>query len=185
MTPPPPQLPPWERPQWRDGTDPGAADGLPPGPSPLGQQYWTPQYGPPHPGQPPYGQQAYGPQYWTPPSTAPPPGRSDRTVLLWFLGVAVALVAVVVGVLLVAEDASPDAVVPAPVAVREPAGLGEDPGLDRLAQECHDGRMRACDDLYTDSPVGSDYEDYGDTCAGRRGGGAWSFCADVFSDTGD
>jgi hypothetical protein len=39
---------------------------------------------------------------------------------------------------------------------------------DELAQNCHDGSMVACDDLYWVAPRGSDYELYGITCGGRR-----------------
>ncbi len=51
---------------------------------------------------------------------------------------------------------------------QEPVGLGNDPELDRLAQECYDGDMESCDDLYGQSEFGSEYEAYGDTCAGRQ-----------------
>ena len=43
--------------------------------------------------------------------------------------------------------------------------------------------MAACDDLYNESDLDSQYETYGETCAGRRDGGAWAFCTDVFTDT--
>ena len=50
----------------------------------------------------------------------------------------------------------------------EPDGLGDDPALDELAQDCHAGEMQACDDLFFQSPSDSEYEVYGDTCAGRQ-----------------
>lgn len=71
--------------------------------------------------------------------------------------------------------------VTAPPATLEATGLGGDPWLDRLAGDCHDGDMAACDDLFAQSELDSRYETYGDTCAGRRGAGEWSFCTDVFS----
>ena len=40
--------------------------------------------------------------------------------------------------------------------------------LDQYAQSCYDGDMDACDTLYNESEVGSDYETYGGTCAGRQ-----------------
>jgi hypothetical protein len=48
------------------------------------------------------------------------------------------------------------------------AGLGDDEGLNGYAVRCHDGDMQACDDLYNESEIGSDYETYGGTCAGRQ-----------------
>jgi len=50
----------------------------------------------------------------------------------------------------------------------EPDGLGDDEVLDELAQDCYDGDMQACDDLFSESPLDSEYETYGDTCAGRQ-----------------
>lgn len=44
---------------------------------------------------------------------------------------------------------------------------GDDPVLDALWDQCEAGDGAACDDLYWDSPLGSDYEEFGDTCAGR------------------
>ena len=44
----------------------------------------------------------------------------------------------------------------------------DDPVLDQYAQSCYDGDMTACDTLYNESEVGSDYETYGGTCAGRQ-----------------
>lgn len=50
----------------------------------------------------------------------------------------------------------------------EPGDLGDDPELDALAQDCFDGDFGACDQLFFDSPVDSDYEAYGDSCGGRN-----------------
>ena len=52
-----------------------------------------------------------------------------------------------------------------------PDDLGDDPELDALAQSCFDGDLVACDHLYLQSPVDSDYEAYGDTCGGRQEAG--------------
>ena len=95
----------------------------------------------------------------------------------------VALLAVVVAVVVALARAIPDSTVPAPTATSAPTGLGDDPALDRLAVACHDGDMSSCDELYDTSDVGSAYETYGDTCAGRREAGAWPYCTDVYSDT--
>lgn len=46
----------------------------------------------------------------------------------------------------------------------EPYTFGDDAGLDALWVNCQNGLMQACDDLYQDSPVGSEYEYFGSTC---------------------
>lgn len=43
---------------------------------------------------------------------------------------------------------------------------GSDPELDALYDDCEAGDFDACDDLYTTSPFGSEYEDFGSTCGG-------------------
>jgi hypothetical protein len=47
--------------------------------------------------------------------------------------------------------------------------FGTDSTFDRLANECHDGNMAACDELYRTTPIGDarSYEGYGATCGGR------------------
>jgi hypothetical protein len=56
--------------------------------------------------------------------------------------------------------------------------FGSDTALDFLWTECEDGNMSACDDLYLESPVGSDYEQFGATCGGR--GDSAGACASQF-----
>ncbi|MCZ2830310.1 hypothetical protein O2W14_15850 [Modestobacter sp. VKM Ac-2986] len=148
--------------------------------------YGQPPYGPPAWGPPQYAPQYGPPQSW-PPYPAPPP---NRTGLLWGLVAALATVVLVLTVLLVVRPASgpgplslPPVPVPAPAATLPPTGLGADADLDRLAQQCSDGQMNPCDDLYQESFPGSDYEAYGDTCAGRRTAGEDTSCADVFYDS--
>ncbi len=48
-----------------------------------------------------------------------------------------------------------------------PGELGPDPVLDGYAQRCFDGDLQACDDLFTESPPLSDYEEYASSCGGR------------------
>jgi hypothetical protein len=48
-----------------------------------------------------------------------------------------------------------------------PGDLGADPVLDRYAEDCFDGDLTACDDLFYVSPPLSPYEEYGGTCGGR------------------
>ena len=53
----------------------------------------------------------------------------------------------------------------------DPASLSEegvgDPALDGLYAACEGGDGQACDDLYLQSPIGSRYEDFGNTCGNR------------------
>jgi len=69
-----------------------------------------------------------------------------------------------------------------PAAASEPDSLGDDPDLDDYAEDCYDGDMGACDDLYRESPRSSAYELYGGTCAGRQPNADASkvFCVDAF-----
>ena len=71
---------------------------------------------------------------------------------------------------------------PIPPPTLEPTGLGTDPVLDALAQSCYDGDMADCDDLWRDSEVGSDYRNFGDTCAGRQRANSGTWCEDAFVD---
>ena len=48
-----------------------------------------------------------------------------------------------------------------------PSTLGDDPELDALWRACADGSGQACDELFEQSPVGSEYEQFGVSC-GRR-----------------
>lgn len=49
----------------------------------------------------------------------------------------------------------------------EPFTYGDDDTLDALWDDCDDGDGEACDDLFYDSPVDSEYEEFGNTCGGR------------------
>jgi hypothetical protein len=61
-----------------------------------------------------------------------------------------------------------------------PEGLGDDPLLDALATACYVGDMQSCDDLFDESDQGSDYESYGDSCAGRQQPGTLANCTETF-----
>jgi hypothetical protein len=67
-----------------------------------------------------------------------------------------------------------------PDATVTPEGLGNVPVLDVLARACYGGDMQSCDDLFDRSDAGSDYETYGDTCAGRQPTGTLAYCTDTF-----
>lgn len=45
---------------------------------------------------------------------------------------------------------------------------GDDPELDTLWDQCAGGDLAACDSLWFDAPLGSEYESFGDTCGGTR-----------------
>jgi hypothetical protein len=55
--------------------------------------------------------------------------------------------------------------------------------VDSLRDDCAAGVMQACDDLYDESPVGSDDEEFGWTCGGRTEG-SYS-CVDLDADAED
>ena len=61
-------------------------------------------------------------------------------------------------------------------------GYGDDAYLDGLWDSCAGGDMQACDDLYVDSAVGSEYEAFGATCGGTTDGSEW--CVDVVASPG-
>ena len=67
-----------------------------------------------------------------------------------------------------------------PDPTQQPTGLGDDPAFDVLARSCFDGDMQACDELFDQAPIGSDYRAYGDTCAGRQQPGTFNYCHVVF-----
>jgi hypothetical protein len=175
------------------------------GPPQYGQaQYGQPPYGQPSYGQPPYGQPPYG-QPWGPPG-GPQPKKTNRTTIIALVVAAVVLLAAVgtgLFFLLRAADPDPQASAPsgpssaAPVDPSEPAptdergipsatvrpdGLGNDPDLDELAQECYDGDMNSCDRLYEEAELDSLYGLYGGTCAGRQdvSDADTVFCDDAF-----
>lgn len=58
-----------------------------------------------------------------------------------------------------------------PSETRADAGsYGSDPNLDNLWDECAEGNLKACDDLYLAAADGSDYENFGATCGDRSEG---------------
>jgi hypothetical protein len=59
-----------------------------------------------------------------------------------------------------------------------PTGLGTDAALDRYAQDCFEGDLQACDDLYFLSTPMSGYEEYAVTCGGRTRAYALAYCPD-------
>ena len=171
-------------------------------PYPGAPQYGQPQYGQAPYGQPPYGQAGYGqaPYGQQPPgpggASTPPWGRGAATSrmtnkLAVVLAALAALVVTGLAVALFVWSGSDDdegdgggggGDSSIPSATSEPDGLGDDAELDEYAEECYDGDMEACDDLYQESPRSSAYELYGGTCAGRQPNADASevFCVDAF-----
>lgn len=172
----PPQQDPSARPypEWQPAPDAAAS---PPGPYPGPPQYGPPQYGQPPYGQPPYGQVPYGqppqgPLPWGQGAATP---RKTNTVAVVLAAVAALVVTGLAVALFVWSGSDDDADgggsggdSSIPAATSEPEGLGDDADLDGYAEDCYDGDMEACDDLYRESPRSSAYELYGGTCAGRQ-----------------
>jgi len=50
-----------------------------------------------------------------------------------------------------------------------PQAYGDDPRLDAMWDSCERGAMRACDRLFEESPLFSEYEEFGLSCGGRDG----------------
>ena len=69
-----------------------------------------------------------------------------------------------------------------PAATLSPDGLGNDLVLDDLADACYSGDMGACDSLFWEADLGSAYETYGATCAGRQAAGTGRDCTEAFPD---
>jgi hypothetical protein len=60
-----------------------------------------------------------------------------------------------------------------------PGELGPDPVLDAYSQGCFDGDLQSCDDLFTESPPLSRYEEYATTCGGRVKAWTVPYCTDL------
>jgi hypothetical protein len=60
---------------------------------------------------------------------------------------------------------------------------GSNAELDALYDDCADGDFAACDALYQDSPAGSEYEEFADTCGERNEPSG--FCVDLYESGGD
>jgi hypothetical protein len=50
---------------------------------------------------------------------------------------------------------------------------GDNVMLDALWDQCEDGNMGSCDQLYRLAPIGSEYEEFGNFCGGRGREGTW------------
>ncbi|MGC5614875.1 hypothetical protein [Georgenia sp. Z1491] len=70
------------------------------------------------------------------------------------------------------------------VGPRRPAEYGDWLPLDRLWDECAAGDGAACDELFVESPMRSDYERFGSSC-GDRFPGATLSCVDLMTNRPD
>lgn len=113
-----------------------------------------------------------------------PQGREDCSLVGRAATLIVVAVLAVGGAVVAAAPlaaAPPSAMsVPSTLPPAPPTGLGTDAMYDALANLCFAGDMAACDSLYSRSDVGSAYETYGDTCAGRKPAGTGEYCLDTF-----
>lgn len=148
------------------GPAPQSGYGTPPptgySPPPVGYGASPTGYGaPPAAGYPGAGAPYGGPQ---------PPKSKTGLIIAAVVGV-LAIAGVILAVVLVNR-------VPDPAALIQ----GDDPVLNQLAQSCFDGDMSACDDLFLQSPSGSAYESYGNTCGGRvaEADVELRYCVDIF-----
>jgi hypothetical protein len=121
--------------------------------------------------------------YSTPPPAASeqePENRARALVIAAIVGLLA--LAGVVAFLLTRDGDDGETSSNIPAATEEPTGLGDDEGFNALAQDCYDGDMQACDDLYNRAEDDSAYRSYGDTCAGRQPAGTRQFCTVAFPD---
>ena len=58
----------------------------------------------------------------------------------------------------------------------EASSYGDDPILDELWDACEGGDFEACDELWWDTPIGSEYELFAESCGGRTDESASGTC---------
>jgi len=63
----------------------------------------------------------------------------------------------------------------------DPAGLGRDPFLNALAEQCYAGDLLDCDILYAEAEPNSAYERFGAGCGGRVGADTERDCTELLS----
>jgi hypothetical protein len=118
-------------------------------------------------------------------------GDGTKRGLLVGGGVLVAVLLLVVAMsVLGGDDGSPTTPInssgstdsPETTAPPKEGEYGSDPALDALYDACKDGDFASCDQLYKDSPYGSGYQTFGDTCGGRNEPSG--YCVKVYADDG-
>ncbi|WP_043500431.1 hypothetical protein [Georgenia sp. SUBG003] len=148
------------------GQQPGAYGQQPGGYGPGYGQAHGHEHG--HPGtQPAYGYQSPQAGPWT---TAQP--AKSGSAVKWIIAGAAVVVVAVVAVIIGLTAAM------GPIASDGADAYGDDPALDALWDSCEQGDAQACDDLFMDSPVGSEYEDFGASC-GERFPGTEQYCTEL------
>lgn len=139
------------------------------------------------------------PPPYIPTGPVAPPGGNDgsKRGLLIGGGILAAVAIAVIAFLALGGDDDDDGDRASNDADGEEGTYGSDPELDDLYDQCEDGDFQACDELFFDSPAGSEYEDFGDTCGERNepsgtcvalyeeGGDDSGGLADGFADSGD
>ena len=147
------------------------APGMPPAGMPPG--------GFPPPGMPPQGGLPYG---------APPPQQGSSNKALWIVLIILGVVALLsVGGYFIARalaDKAGDAAEDVISDITEPDidTYGDDADLDALWDACEAEDWEACDDLYWDSPINSEYEEFGDTCGNRQATDTGLNCVSAFAE---
>lgn len=159
------------------------AEGSPYGAPPAGTApYGVPAAGAPYGAAPPGG--APGAPYGGPggPYGAPPKKKSLAWlwILLGVLGLLIVggIIAAVMFFRTVANEL--DDVLP--TSNSDAYTYGDDATLDGLWDACEGGDMEACDNLFRESPLGSEYEDFGNTCGNRTDGGRYCVDEDIATD---
>lgn len=161
---------------------------VPPAPAWAGQATpGAPAYGPPQ-GMPPQGMPPQGmPPQGMPMGGygpgAPAPRKSNKTALWVILGIVALIILLGVGAVIFflnrAKDVVDDIVDDIDITdLGDGDSYGDDAALDALWDACEDEDWEACDSLFMQAPVGSEYEDFGDTCGNRTDGS--SFCTTEF-----
>lgn len=116
-----------------------------------------------------------------------PSSRLGAVMLLLGLGVSACSAAEQVPVAETATsteavDENPITVEPPELAEESPVGPpGDSAFLDGLWERCEDADFVACDDLFLESPTGSIYEEFGDTCGNRNDPSG--YCEDLYGDS--
>ncbi len=136
-----------------------------------------PGYSLPPQGLPPQGQPGY--------ALGTPAPQSNKKVLWIVLGIVGGLILLsIIGVVVfinfikdkaedVVDDIDDISEIDLPDLSSDNDDYGDDDELDALWDACEDEDWQACDDLYSNSPFGSRYEDFGNTCGDRTDGSSW------------
>ena len=166
------QVPP--RPAWAGQASQGA-----PAPAYYGAPQGMPPQGTAPQGMPPQGMPmgGYG-------SGAPAARKSSKTALWIILGVVGLIILLGIGAVVFVLNRAKEVVddIGDELDITDITGdgdsYGDDAALDALWDACADEDWEACDSLFMQAPVGSEYEDFGDTCGNRTDGS--TFCTTEF-----